>query len=330
MIKFVFIFVLVAGLAHILSRLASRVGLLAFPGDHREHRQPTPMVGGIAIFFGLVLGMLVIDQTHLGLLPSLLLLCIVGALDDRFKLPSWFRLVAQAIAAYLMILLSGVHLISLGQLWPGSEMLLGRWSTGLTIFATIGVINAINMSDGLDGLAGSLVVLVLATIYWLNPPQGDFVLVTIAAIAGFLFWNLRVFRDGAKVFMGDAGSTVLGLVIAYLLIRLSQNPDQIILPVTALWLLALPLFDTVAVLLVRPLRGKSPFAADRIHYHHLLHDRGMGVNSTLLSALFLQAGLIIVGMVMLRSGVAEAAQLLGFLFCFLLYVLVLICSTRSI
>lgn len=323
------IFVIVAGLAYALMRLAPRAGLMALPGEHRKHQEPTPMVGGIAIFAGIFAGIYLLSPQHLVLLPAMLLLLIVGVLDDRFKLSSTLRLFAQAAAAGLMIYFADAELSNLGAVFSSRELTLGRWSVALTIFATIGVINAVNMSDGMDGLAGCLVILVLLALVVAGSGQEDFILITIFAAGGFLFWNLRIGREQARVFMGDAGSTLLGLLIAYLLISDSQQPEKHIYPVTALWLLALPLIDTVAVLLVRPLRGQSPFSADRFHYHHLLEAKGLGVNQTLGLVLLLQSVLILVGWIMLEAGVAERYQMMLFLLCFVAYTTYLLRTTKT-
>jgi len=313
---------------YLLSRVAKPLGLIAHPGEHRHHDRSTPLVGGLAIFIGLLFGCVLIDRSFVELLPSLTLMCAVGALDDRFKLPSLLRFVFQGIAAWLMISLTGVQLVNLGALFGQENVLLGRWSVPLTIFATMGVINAVNMSDGMDGLAGSLVIIVLLALLLISGYEQGLILIAIASVAGFLVWNLRLFRMRAYVFMGDAGSTLLGLLIAYLLIGASQNSNAMFAPVTALWFLALPLFDAVAVLLLRPLRGFSPFKADRIHYHHLLHYAGVGVNQTLLLVLAVQCALIGLGIWMMESGVTHQLQFSAFLFCFALYFLSLTWVTK--
>jgi UDP-GlcNAc:undecaprenyl-phosphate GlcNAc-1-phosphate transferase len=305
---------------HLLSKFSGKLGLLAEPGEHRAHQTATPMVGGIAIYLGLLLGMLLIDNSFSSLLPSLFLMCAVGALDDRYNLPSWARFLAQGIAAYLIIALGNVALLDLGYLFSSDQRILlsPLWSTAITVFACIGVINAVNMSDGLDGLAGSLVFLVLLSLLLLGHPSQGLILISLTAIAGFLVWNIRVGRPRAKAFMGDAGSTMLGLLMAYLLIGHSQISNGI-WPVTALWLLALPLIDAVAVLIVRPLRGRSPFSADRIHYHHQLLDRGISVNLSLIIALVVQSIFVLIGIALWRISFADHLQLALFLGLFSLY-----------
>lgn len=314
--------------AMLLANSAQRLKLLAVPGEHRLHSQATPMVGGLAMCVAVVIGILLAAPAHAPLLLPLVFICLVGALDDRYKLPSWLRFIAQAIAASAMVYFSGSELLSLGALKPGQEVVLGHWSVPMTVFATIGVINAINMSDGIDGLAGSLVVLILIALLFITGTNSNLILIIAFAVAGFLFWNLRIFRSSAKMFMGDAGSTMLGLLLAYLLIECSQI-KQGIKPVTALWLTAIPLIDAVAVLIVRPLRGKSPFAADRIHYHHQLLDRSVSNNHTLLIALGMQVVFVIIGVLALNMNIAEHLQLRAFLSVFGLYFLSLLWFTRK-
>lgn len=310
----------------ILSKFSDRLGLQAIPGEHRLHEHPTPLVGGVAIYLGILLGFFLIDNSFVGLLPSLLLLCAVGAIDDKYKLPSWTRFIVQGLATYMMVRFTGVQLDTLGYLHPENETLLGRWSIPMTIFATIGVINAVNMSDGHDGLAASLLILILLSLFIAGADAG-LSLITVAALVGFSIFNIRIFRARAGVFMGDAGSTMLGMLLAFLLIKHSQTEGGI-WPVTALWLMALPLIDAVSVLIVRPLRGRSPFAADRIHYHHLLVDRGMSVNAMLAVVLITQAIFISLGLWARSIRIADHLQLIAFLSVFFVYILTLIWVTN--
>lgn len=185
-------------LAYYLASHAQAMGLPAHPGDRRQHEEATPVVGGIAIFAGFLTAYLILDNTALGqLMPSLFLLCVVGVLDDRFKLPYGVRFLAQAVAAVLMIWLTVMQLVSLGALVSDTELLLGRWSLPLTVFAIIGVINALNMSDGVDGLAASLVLVVLAGLFIAASEQHGLLAISASAVSGFLFWNIRILRPRA-------------------------------------------------------------------------------------------------------------------------------------
>ena len=306
--------------SYFLARYAVKLKLIATPGGHRQHSVATPVVGGLAIYFGLMFAWLSLSSPSTGLIVCLTLICLLGLMDDMHSLPSWSRFIAQGAITYLMVKLTGVQLLSLGTLFTNQELLLGAWSMPVTIFATIGVINAINMSDGLDGLAGSLTFIVLLALFYISGFESLLIIVSLMSVAGFLVWNLRIKRTHAYIFMGDAGSMMLGLLLSFLLISYSQMSSGI-MPVTALWLLALPLMDAVAVLLVRPLRGKSPFQADRLHYHHQLQDKGLNVNLTLLVVLLLQAAFIAVGLFLSVNNVNENWQFVFFLCLFLVYVI---------
>ena len=272
-------------LGRVLAHLAPGWGLIDHPGAHRNHEEETPLVGGLAIYISfLLVSILFLDYTEFrGLLIGGGLLVTVGALDDRVELATSVRFVAQILAAMAIIYFDGVQLLDLGRLFTDHVLVLGRWSVFMTVFAVVGVINAINMSDGMDGLAGLLVCVTLLYLVVLAPVGGDFSVLAcfLGAVVGFLFWNLRIGRPRALIFMGDAGSMFLGLCLAWLLISGSQGEARAYSPVTALWLLALPLTDAVAALLVRPLLGGSPFAPDRFHYHHVLLAQGLSVNKTL-------------------------------------------------
>ena len=320
--SFILTLSLSAGLCFIFSKLAAKLGLIAYPGEHRSHSAPTPLVGGLAIYFS-ILFTLYTQSQYQALLGCLGAMCLIGSLDDRFSLPSWVRFVAQAVISWVVIELTQVKLDHLGALFGSSQFTLGAWSTPLTIFAMIGVINAINMSDGMDGLAGSICIVALLSISSVALNTQTLIYVLIASIVGFLVWNIRLGRKQAAVFMGDAGSMMLGMLLAYVLIQSSQGPFALFPPVTALWLLALPLIDAVAVLTVRPMLGKSPFNSDQLHYHHLLRRQGLSVNTTLLIVIIISLITSFIGFWFLNAGVPEQAQLNIFLIIFVCYFIVL-------
>ena len=316
----VLVFLVSAIVSMLLANYAQRFNLIARPGQHRRNSKETPTVGGLAMGLAISLGILFVAPEHKLLLFPLIFVCIVGALDDRYKLPFWWRFIAQGLAATGMIYLTGAELESLGLLFSESNVMLGAWSKPMTVFATIGVINAINMSDGLDGLAGSLLILILITLLAINGYMNNLIWIVIFSISGFLLWNLRLIRPYAKVFMGDSGSTMLGLVLAYLLIQYSQAENGI-LPVMALWLMAMPLIDAVAVLIARPIHGRSPFSADRNHYHNQISDSGFGANKTVLLALLIQGFFIGVGVLAMKFNIDQTIQLCLFLGIFFIYLI---------
>ena len=210
------------------------------------------------------------------------LLIVVGLLDDRFDLRWYWRILAQAIAALVMVYVGGVQVQHLGPVFGLGEMSLGALSVPFTVFATVGLINAINMIDGADGLAGllvaaALIMLLAAAMYSGNAPVADRLVILIGAVVVFLSYNLRLpWRGEAQLFMGNAGSAFLGFVIAWISFRLTQNPSHPVSPVLALWFVPIPVMDTLVLMLRRVRNRQSPFTADRNHIHHLMMEGGFG------------------------------------------------------
>lgn len=274
----------------LLRQIAPRIGLVDSPSGHRQHQNPTPLVGGIAVFAGLLVGVPLAELPLEVFRPLLLgcgILVLIGALDDVHQLSSVSRFAAQIIAALIMVYYGNVALLDLGDLIGSGPVTLGAYAVPLTVFATVGVINSMNMSDGMDGLAGTLFLVPFATLIWIGRQAGvqeesPLLVMVMLGVACFLLFNARLgFRSHASVFLGDAGSTFLGFLLSWVLIRYSQPPFNLIDPVTALWLVAVPLIDTVTVMLRRMFYRRSPFAADRTHLHHLLLHRGLSVNAVL-------------------------------------------------
>jgi UDP-GlcNAc:undecaprenyl-phosphate GlcNAc-1-phosphate transferase len=276
-------------LLRVASRVARHIGLVDHPRGRKQHSQPTPLVGGIAMSIGFLVAVLLLDY---GLTPyrflfaGITVVIVIGVLDDMHELAPESRLWAQVFAALLMVGGGSVVLEDLGFLLSSDGLLLtGMLAWPITVFASVGVINALNMSDGLDGLAAAITLVVLACLAAFAWAAGDYrilglVAILAAVVAPFLALNLRPDRP-ALVFMGDAGSMFLGFVLAWLLVQASQGEQRIMAPVTALWLFALPLLDTVSTLIRRLLLGRSPFLGDREHIHHLLLAAGLTEKQTL-------------------------------------------------
>ena len=270
----------------LLHPLAPRLNLLDYPKGRKDHAHPTPITGGLAMLAGvLVLGfssVLPIDSRVAGFLLASTLLVVVGLLDDLYDLSWKLRIPAQIVAALIMVYMGGVQVAQIGPVFGLDEFSLGILSVPFTVFATVGLINAINMIDGADGLAGSLVLaalvmLTVAGIYSGNLEVANRALLMAGVVAAFLSFNLRFpWRHKAKIFMGNAGSAFLGFVIAWLAFRLTQSPEHPVNPVLALWFVMIPVMDCL-VLMVRRLRVRqSPFIADRNHMHHMMRDAGFG------------------------------------------------------
>jgi UDP-GlcNAc:undecaprenyl-phosphate GlcNAc-1-phosphate transferase len=263
--------------------LASHLRLFDMPGGRKDHEAPTPATGGLAIYAAVVIASLVsgiADRALLSLFAAGGLLLVVGALDDRHDLRWYWRVLAQAVAAAMLVYVGDVRVEHLGALTGGENIALGAWAVPFTIVATIGVINAINMCDGADGVAGTLCVTSLALLSAAAWYAGNSTLVlqlvpVLSAMLVFLGFNLRSpWRVRATVFLGNAGSAINGLTLAWIAYRLTQSPAHPVSPVLAPWLLAPPLVDCLVLIGRRLKLGKSPFQADRDHAHHLMLEAG--------------------------------------------------------
>ncbi|MCK5192144.1 MAG: undecaprenyl/decaprenyl-phosphate alpha-N-acetylglucosaminyl 1-phosphate transferase, partial [Methylococcales bacterium] len=208
-------------------------------------------------------------------------------IDDYKGLGVKIRLIAQIAAGLIMAEFAHIKIIDLGNLLGFGNIHLGNYATAFTLFVVVGGINAFNMIDGIDGLAGSLILISIASIAGVSWIFQDlmlfkFCIIFIASILAFLLFNLRIFgRSRAKIFLGDTGSTLLGFTICWLSIYASQGEKNLITPTTILWIIALPLFDTVCIMLRRLKRGRSPFNPDREHLHHVFHMAGYSIDQSL-------------------------------------------------
>ncbi|MBT6043028.1 MAG: undecaprenyl/decaprenyl-phosphate alpha-N-acetylglucosaminyl 1-phosphate transferase [Gammaproteobacteria bacterium] len=314
----------------VLRPLASKFGLVDKPGGRKTHSKDTPLIGGLGIYLGLLLGCLFNAEVMAHYQPLLLissLLLLTGLVDDYFPLSAIARLGIQIVAAWLMYTLGENQLVSLGKLFGDSELFLGRYSMLMTIFATVGVINAINMIDGMDGLSGGMVIICLAllgisaSVTGNNPALLSFTLIAICCLAAFLVLNFRAaFNKPALIYLGDSGSTLLGFILAWLLIESSQGGGDRVIPATvALWYLAIPLMDTVYLFIARPLSGKSPFEPGTDHLHHLLAAHGISKDKVVL--LLYGGGLLLgmAGLCILYMPDLERFSLYLFIGIFLLY-----------
>ena len=319
---------------HLLRPVARKVGLVDTPGGRKTHDKDTPLIGGIGIFLGLLAGLFMNPETLVNYQPLLAIasvLLITGLVDDYFPLPAVVRLGIQVLAAWFMCTWGENQLLTLGRLFTDSELFLGRWARLMTIFATVGVINAINMIDGMDGLSGGLGLVCLlflaAATFWSgnNPALFIFSATAIACLAAFLLLNYRApVNKSALIYLGDSGSTLLGFILAWLLIEASQGGSGRVIPASvALWFIAIPLMDTVYLFIARPLAGKSPFEPGTDHLHHLMALHGMPKAKVVL--LLWLSGLLLggAGLAIYAIPEMESYSVYFFLVMFVLYILVM-------
>jgi UDP-GlcNAc:undecaprenyl-phosphate/decaprenyl-phosphate GlcNAc-1-phosphate transferase len=282
-----------------LRPVAVAVGLVDIPGGRKRHDVPVPIIGGIAMSIGLGFGASLVSHPEFWN-PTLLgvyLLVVVGVIDDRFDLPPNVRLIAQSCAALLVVLASNVIVSRLGA--PlFFDVSLGPLALPFTVLFVMTLVNAYNLIDGIDGLAGGLALLSLVgmTIIGFGTPVFALVSIAAAVVAGYLLFNLPLgFNKTVRAFMGDAGSTSIGLVIAALGVYLSQDPVARISPVIGLWLVAVPVFDLFSTIFRRLTEGKSPFAPDHEHLHHVLVEHGLSRRATLVGMLAMASVFAAVG-----------------------------------
>lgn len=284
----------------LLSALAPSLGLLDRPAGRKQHQGDVPLVGGLSIFTGLAVAWLVsmpVVQGYWMLWVCLLVLVLVGALDDARELSARLRLLVQVGLGGLLIGVTGVSLTHLGNLLGTGPLMLGWLAPLVTIAAIIGATNAFNMVDGIDGLSGGLSLVSLAGLFLLfraNDNAGleaAFAGALAVGILPFLMANLSLPPFRRKVFMGDAGSMCMGFALVWLLMRGTAPDVDALRPVTALWLIAIPLMDMVVIMLRRWRAGRSVMEPDREHLHHILLRVGFSHREAL--ALILAAALLL-------------------------------------
>jgi UDP-GlcNAc:undecaprenyl-phosphate GlcNAc-1-phosphate transferase len=298
-----------------LRPLAIAVDLIDRPGGRKTHHGEVPIVGGLAMFLGLVLGMGLLATPDLAgpaYLSAATILVTVGLLDDRFDLSPWARLPAQIAASITLMVGSGAVVSTLGNPFGMGELALNGFSSyAFTILITIAAINAFNMLDGMDGLAGATALTSLIALVCLSWSTGIRVdaglgFVLIGSICAFLIFNLPIrFNRPMRCFMGDAGSTLLGFSVAWLCIKVSQGPERAAAPITTLWVVALPLYELFWSTLRRIVRGVSPFRPDNDHFHHLLLKAGFGVRGAFAVFIAIAALLAAFGVMADRLGIPE-------------------------
>jgi UDP-GlcNAc:undecaprenyl-phosphate GlcNAc-1-phosphate transferase len=273
----------------LLSRFAPQLGVVDVPGGRKVHGKPVPLVGGLAIYLSLLVVTTVEGIAHQAafFLLALSIVIAVGLWDDVVEIRPRLKFAIQIVASTIMIWGAGIQLHSVGDLVGWRPIGLWIFSVPVTIFAVVGVVNAMNMMDGLDGLGGSIAFVAFAWYALVASACGleiQSMTATIfcAAIAGFLLFNLRFpWQPQARVFLGDAGSLMIGFALGWYAIDLTQGPGRTFAPIAALWVLLLPLMDCVSLMTRRVMARRSPFVADSHHIHHYLLARGFTHGQTL-------------------------------------------------
>lgn len=256
-------------------RLAPSLGMMDKPGKRKVHEVPIPRVGGWGIVLGALVPVMIwvpLSDLILSYVFGSLVLLVFGALDDRREMGHFTKFIGQFAAVIPVVTYGGLYVQSFPLLDQPLPPALG---IPFTVIAMVGVINALNHSDGLDGLAGGEALLSLGGIVFLayqaNSPLA--MIITLAAMGGLLGF-LRYNTHPASVFMGDGGSQFLGFTLAFLVVLLTQRIDTSLAPMVVLLLLGLPIVDILTVLTKRIRGGMNWFRATKNHIHHRLLQLG--------------------------------------------------------
>lgn len=279
-------FLVATSMLLVLRPVAVAIGLVDTPNARKQHTGDVPVIGGVAIFLGVFFAAMTgpeLNGNAKVMLSMAALMCIVGAIDDRFDLKPWVRLLAHLSAAVVLVLGTGYAVESFGRLVGSVDVGLGFLAVPFTIVACVALVNACNMLDGMDGLAGgtSLVAFGALAIVAVSTGLSGSSLVSCAmvgAIAGFLLFNVPAgFNRRLRTFMGDAGSTLLGFTLAAVSLVLIQPDKAGMPPAYVLWFVPLPIFELFSSTIRRMLAGHSPLYADNGHFHHRLLQAGFSV-----------------------------------------------------
>ncbi len=275
-------------IAIVTAYLGIKLGLVDVPNARKNHSGIIPLTGGISIFIAIVLGEALFGippyTTEMMVIAAVIFL--VGVFDDfRHINPVW-RLAIQYGAGVLLATYGGIAIHNVGNLLAMGDIPLLFMTIPLTALSVAGLSNAYNMIDGIDGLAASTIALPLLCLYILatkaGHPNAPFLLLMLAPLTVFLIFNLGPNnRALPKVFLGDGGSVTLGFLVTASLVYFSQGDYAVIEPVTALWLVTVPLMDMLATMLRRYRGGRPIMEADRSHLHHTLMDLGFSPRRTL-------------------------------------------------
>ncbi len=308
----------------VLARAASTLRLIDEPGGRKAHGRPVPLVGGLAIFLALLAGTVIVDiGASAGyFLFALSIVIAAGMWDDVAEISPRVKFAIQIMASGVMIWGAGVELTSVGNLLGWKSIGLWIFAIPMTVFAIVGVVNSINMVDGLGGSVAFVAFAWYCAVAAQSGLEVQFktALIFCGAIAGFLLFNLRFpWQPRAKVFLGDAGSLMIGFALGWFAIDLTQGAGRTFPPIAALWVLLLPLADCVSLMLRRVRARKSPFVADNHHIHHYLLARGLTHGRTLGIIVTLSVAFGAVGYLGWRLGVSETALFWPFFFGFWAY-----------
>ena len=312
----------------VMTPLAHHFGLVDHPSYRKQHKGMVPLTGGVAIFVAVLVASVVADvwmKNNPLFFTASAFIVLLGMMDDRFELSAKGRLVCQFAVASIMAWSAQNYVTSLGDIFALGNVEFGIVGYLFTLICVVGVINAFNMIDGIDGLAGGMSLIVLMAVVALLIISGNSSaimepLIIIAALVPFLAFNLswKGFK-GNKIFMGDAGSMFVGLTIVWLLVDHTQGAAASIRPITAVWLIGLPLMDMAAIMYRRARKGQSVLRPDRKHLHNIFIRAGLSPKQALAAILLMGSGYALIGILGEVYAVPEYIMFAAFIVALLAY-----------
>jgi UDP-GlcNAc:undecaprenyl-phosphate/decaprenyl-phosphate GlcNAc-1-phosphate transferase len=285
--------------------VALKYGYADKPGGRKKHDNPIPPIGGLLIVPVFLIASYfsgVQDIVPWPLCVGLLSLMAMGAVDDVYPLKPFLKFTIMLWIACFVVIFGEMQIAQLGNLFGFGLVEVGFISKAFTVMCLVLLMNAINMMDGVDGLAGGFCALVILWMAAACAGSGDFdtlkpLAILLSCLAGFLIWNMRFpWISSAKIFLGDSGALCLGLLIGWFAIKTTQASGAPLNPVTVIWFIALPVMDAFALYIARSYRGLHPFNADRRHLHHRILDAGISQSKTTLILLFIVSLMAVFGL----------------------------------
>lgn len=291
-----------------LVKIALMKNIVDNPDDRKLQRTPVPVLGGVAVFFGMVLGIVLTSgytecMSLMTIIAAMLIMLYTGTMDDIMGLTARLRLILEIGVTGLLIFTTDMSIDNFHGLW-GLYHIPATVAIPVTIFAAVGIINAINLIDGVNGLSSGFCIMassMFGIFFYLtgNTPMLILAVVSVGSLLPFFFHN--VFGKTSKMFIGDGGALVMGIVMSTFVVNtLSSNnaiPESIIHPSFGLVpftlaVMSIPVFDTLRVMTARILRGVSPFHPDKTHLHHMFV--GLGFSHAGTSMMMILFNIIIV------------------------------------
>ena len=330
-------FFLTLGLIVLLAKLAPRIGLVDEPDHRKRHNGHVPLVGGVAIMLTFLISaafapaegarfMAEQSGTLWTFLIAASLITVLGTIDDYRGMSIFTRILCEVAIA--LFLIEGLDLLpqNLGDLVGVGDIVMTDWiAYPFTVIAIFGIVNAYNMLDGIDGLLSVMVLITVFAFHLFSGLQPGFITLTLAAsLSAFLVSNLNMAPFVPKSFLGDAGSKLLGFIVVSLILTVTSQQvggEKYIEPVTALYLVALPLFDMTFITLRRAMARMSPFSADRGHIHHLMEALDISPRRAVVLISCAYLGPAFVGLMLDQADAATPQQFYIFLGLFISYCL---------